>query len=132
MRRLIISTFVSLAWIVPALAQDAPRGQAAAPNAAQNQDQDLNETPSDSVQSLQQSVQARLARAGFTEIEMIPTSFLVRAKDPDGHPVTLMLAPPTIEQLNGVPGQGDEQDDGSSGDPSDQPSTTDGKVTGAD
>jgi glucose/arabinose dehydrogenase len=130
MRRLLISTFVSLAWIVPALAQDAPRGQAAAPNAAQNQDQDPSETPGDSVQSFQRSVQARLALAGFTEIQMIPTGFLVRAKDPEGRAVTLMLAPQTMEQSGGVPVPGQE-DDGSSGDASDQPPTTDGKLTDA-
>ena len=65
----------------------------------------MNATPSDVVQSFQRSVQSRLALAGFTEIQMIPTAFLVRAKDPDGHPVTLMLAPQTDEQSNGVPDQ---------------------------
>lgn len=122
MRRLLISTVMSLVWVIPALAQDAPESQATAPNAAQDQDNTLNQDP----QSIQRSVQASLAQAGFTDIQMVPTSFLVRAKDPDGNPVVIALSPESIAELKGiVPGQGSEQSQGpSSNEPRRQPSTT--------
>jgi hypothetical protein len=115
MRRLLISTFVSLVLVAPALAQDAPKDRAAGPNAAEDQD-----TLELGVQSIQRSIHARLALAGFTNIEMVPTSYLVRAKDRGGKPVMLMLSPDAIAELkevmdqdSGTLGQGSGQDEGS-------------------
>jgi hypothetical protein len=52
---------------------------------------------------------------------MVPNSFLISAKDRDGHPVTMMAAPSDITELgNSGPGQ----DDGADDMPSGQPSTT--------
>src|ERR1700680_5156058 len=114
MRRLFISTFVSLAWVVPALAQDSLQNQTAVPNtatAAPNTAQDQNDTLSQGAQSIERSVQAHLALAGFTEIQMVPTSFLVRAKDPNGKTVMLVLSPDSIAELQeGLSGHGGGQD----------------------
>jgi hypothetical protein len=70
----------------------------------------------DATQAIQQLIQARLASAGFTDIQMVPNSFLISAKDRDGHPVTMMAAP--SEFGNSGPGQDDDDM------PSGQPSTT--------
>ena len=113
MARLLGLIFVSLAWVVPALAHDAPQSQSAAPNAAQQQDDLLSE----GAQSIQRNVQAQLALAGFTDIQLVPTSFLVRAKDAVGNPVMLMLSPDAISQLHELaPADADKQDDSSDGD----------------
>ena len=112
MRKLLMSTLLSLAWIVPALAQDAPKDQPVAPNAAQDQTDPLK----DAAQAIQQLIQARLASAGFTDIQMVPNSFLISAKDRDGRPVTMMAAP--SEFGNSVPDQDDGADDMPSGQPS--------------
>src|SRR5260370_7377030 len=89
MRKLLMSTLLSLAWTVPVLAQDAPQGQPVAPNATPDQNDPLK----DAAQAIQQLIQARLASAGFTDIQMVPNSFLISAKDRDGNPVTMMAAP---------------------------------------
>jgi hypothetical protein len=118
MRRLLISTSVSLALICPALAQDATKGQPAAGNAAPDESDPLK----DATQTIQQSIQARLAKAGFTNIQIIANSFLIIAKDRDGHPVTMMASPNTITHFDDSrPAQDGESDDVS---PSDQPATT--------
>jgi len=114
MRKLLTSTLLSLAWIVPAVAQDASPGQPVAPNTASDQ----NDSLKDAAQAIQQLIQERLASAGFTDIQMVPNSFLISAKDRDGHPVTMMAAP--SEFGNAGPGQDDDADDM----PSDQPATT--------
>jgi hypothetical protein len=113
MRKLLISTLLSLAWIVPTLAQDASQGQSVAPNAAPDQTDPLK----DATQAIQQLIQAQLASAGFTDIQMVPNSFLISAKDRDGHPVTMMAAPSEL-------GSGPGQDDGADDMPSGQPATT--------
>ena len=83
MRRLLISTFVSLAWTIPALAQDAAPSQPVAPNNVAPNPSDLLK---DAAQTIQQRIQAHLASAGFTDIQMVPNSFLIIAKDREGHP----------------------------------------------
>jgi hypothetical protein len=117
MRKLLISTFVSLVWIIPAVAQDAPQGQPVAPNAAPDQSDPLK----DATQAIQQLIQERLATAGFTDIQMVPNSFLISAKDRDGHPVTMMASPGAVTGSND---SGPGQDDGADDMPSGQPSTT--------
>ena len=117
MRKLLVFTVISLAWVLPALAQDAPSQAAAAASAAHGQQDVVNQ----GVQSFEQKVQQRLTRAGFSNIEIVPTSILVRATDRDGNPVMLALSPDSLTELLEVPGG---QTDGSSSDtPSRQPAT---------
>ena len=119
MRRLLVSTVVSLAWIVPAMAQDAPSQAAAAVSTGHGQRDVVNR----GVQSFEQRVQQRLTQAGFSNIEMVPTSILIRAIDHDGNPVVLSLSPDSLAALLEAP---HEQNDGSGSDtPSRQPPTTD-------
>ena len=121
MRKLLVSTVVTLAWVVPALAQDASRDaptQAAAASAAHGQQVVVNQD----AQSFEQRVQQRLTQAGFSNIEMVPTSILIRAMDRDGNPVMLALSPDSLSELLDVSGG---QNDGSGSDtPSRQPATT--------
>jgi hypothetical protein len=128
MRLLLIPTLAFVACAMPALAQDAPK-QALAPDAAkqaQTQEaaeqkatlpavvQSQNEALVRSTQAIEQNVQARLGRAGYTDVEMIPTSFLVRAKDPDGNPVMLVLGPETLTGSNDAVSDQESADGGSS------------------
>lgn len=109
MRRPLTSILLLLIAAVPASARSLP----SSPNAqkgAQNQ-------PT-SEQSITQSVRSNLEQAGYTDIQMVPSSFLVRAKDPNGSPVMMVLSPDAIEvRTEGTP----DQDKGS---PSEQPATT--------
>ena len=92
-------------------------GQQAQQNAAQ---------PSQIQAKIRQNLQA----AGFTDIHMMPSSFMVRAKDKDGNPVMMVINPDSIEAVtfegvtnnNRTTGQGSSnQQPGSSGQ-SNQPS----------
>jgi hypothetical protein len=84
MRRLIISTLVSLVGIVPAVAQVVQRPAVAQDQVGPKLDQ--QEDSSEIGQSVEATLLNRLASAGFTDIEMTPISFAVRAKDADGNP----------------------------------------------
>ena len=119
MRRLLVSTVVSLAWIVPAMAQDAPPQAAAGASTGHGQRDVVNR----GVQSFEQRVQQCLTQAGFSNIEMVPTSILIRAIDHDGNPVMLSLSPDSLAAWLEAP---HGQNDGSGSDtPSRQPPTTD-------
>jgi hypothetical protein len=114
MRKLLLSTVVFLAWVAPALAQDAS-GQAGRASAAASQQDVVGQA----VQPFEQRVVQRLTQAGFSNIEMVPTSILIRAVDRDGNPVTLALSPHSLSELLEVRGG---QNDGSGDDtPSRQP-----------
>jgi len=100
MRRLVISTLVSLVGIVPSVAQVVQRPAVA-------QDQIGPKLDQQDSREIEQSVEAtllnRLASAGFTDIEMTPISFAVRAKDADGNPVFLVLYPDSNSEWQVTP-----------------------------
>src|SRR5262249_35888724 len=44
-----------------------------------------------------------LQQAGFSDVQVVPRSFLVRAKDKDGQLVTMLINGNSIIQINGLP-----------------------------
>lgn len=56
--------------------------------------------PTQNSQSLQASVQQNLKSAGFTDIHVMPSSFLVRAKDKDGNPVMMVINPDSVTAIS--------------------------------
>jgi hypothetical protein len=61
----------------------APAGSTSAQNAA----------PDPQAAHLSQKLRNDLTKAGFTDITIMPSSFLVRAKDSEGHPVMMVINP---------------------------------------
>jgi hypothetical protein len=84
---------LSLAVITPAFAQQ-PGGSQQQPQ--QNPAQHAQQNPAQATQQIQAKVRQNLQQAGFTDIQMMPSSFLVRAKDKDGNPVMMVINPDSI------------------------------------
>jgi hypothetical protein len=65
------------------------------PNAPQSMQQlgGMGEASSQSQESLKQELQASLAQAGFTSVQIIPESLLIQAKDAHGNPVAMVVTP---------------------------------------
>jgi hypothetical protein len=110
MRGTLISILISLVWTIPTAARDmmsdrgaqqAPANQAPAGQSAGGQSAGGQSTrgPSTSGQSIVQNFRSNLARAGYTDIRMVPNSFVVRAQDPNGVAVMLVLSPDSITVL---------------------------------
>src|SRR5689334_1424447 len=64
-------------------------------------------TPSNSAsaqksQSLPTEIRQKLQRDGFTDIQVVPSSFLIQAKDKDGDPVMMMIGPNSMTMLTQV------------------------------
>lgn len=62
--------------------------------------------------ALRQQITQQLTQAGWKDVQVMPESFLVRAKDPQGHPVMMVINPDSITAVtamgpqNGRMGQG--------------------------
>lgn len=54
-------------------------------------------------QNLPQAVRQQLTGAGFTEVQIIPSSFLVSAKNKDGNRVMMRIGPDSMTMLTEVP-----------------------------
>ncbi|HEY1452430.1 MAG TPA: hypothetical protein VGF57_03115 [Roseiarcus sp.] len=53
---------------------------------------------------MSQRLRNDLAKAGFTDITIMPSSFLVRAKDSQGNPVMMVINPDSFTEMTGTPG----------------------------
>jgi hypothetical protein len=85
MRTLLLApVLLALALSQPALAQSTNQP-----------DQDLRVLPA--------QLQKTLEEAGLRDIQIVPHSFLVRAKDHDGNPVTMVANPDSIMAVTEIP-----------------------------
>jgi hypothetical protein len=87
MHKLLIAFMAAASLALPqiASAQTSPSPQASPPPQKQ--------------QSMGSQVKKNLEQAGFTNIQIMPTSFLVKAKDKDGNPVMMVINPDSVTEL---------------------------------
>jgi len=86
---------------------------AASPAFAQNANQQQNQPNSKQYQSTsKESVRTQLTdslkQAGFTNVTVAPDSFLVRAKDKSGNPVTMFIDQNSVTEITGIEQTGDK------------------------
>jgi len=105
MRKIILSVLVCAVWAAPAAAKDAkhivapiPHGVPSPAPHADGQHRKPAATP-----SVEDALRTRLGRAGYKDIEMVPTLFLVRAKDAGGNPVIIQVSPDSVTELKVAP-----------------------------
>jgi hypothetical protein len=85
----------------PTLAQAASEsanmtGQDQTQNQSQSEPGKMNAQGQGATQSIRQQVKNNLAQAGFSDIKIMPQSFLVRAKDKSGNPVMMVINPDSV------------------------------------
>ena len=68
------------------------------PTSANNQDTTTKPEPEPGMIARQQ-LQNDLTKAGFTDIKIMPESFLVRAKDSKGTPVMMIINPDSFTEV---------------------------------
>ncbi|HEX5445897.1 MAG TPA: hypothetical protein VFW87_18865 [Pirellulales bacterium] len=79
------------------------RGQGT--NQGSNLGMNMNEQDSQGRQ-LRQHIRQSLAEGGFTDVRIVPHSFVVHARDRDGNPVMMMITPSSVTALTAVPSNG--------------------------
>lgn len=101
------------------LAQSSQQGQTTENQATQNPST-LSQTSRDqSSSSIQRQVMNNLAQAGYTNIRIMPESFLVRATDRDGNPVMMLINPDSITAVTAA-----ANDQGNTASPAQEGQTT--------
>jgi len=100
MRRLIAAAAAML-LLSPVLAQNAsstpqvePNGQPAQPN---GQTAAAPQTPT---AQIAQQIRSNLEKAGFKNIKLMPSSFMVRATDQNNNPVMMVINPDSITEIS--------------------------------
>jgi hypothetical protein len=102
MRALFLSVVFPLALTCSAFAQQP--GNPPQPSGPQVQQQDAAQPG-----QIRAKISQKLQAAGFTDIRMMPTSFMVRAKDPDGNPVMMLINPDSVEAISFDAGTANQQ-----------------------
>jgi hypothetical protein len=72
---------------------------AAFAQAADSQKSNTQASTPVSGESLRQEIRNNLQQAGFTDIKLMPDSFLVRAKDKSGNPIAMIINPDSITEV---------------------------------
>jgi hypothetical protein len=103
--RLILPACASLALLAGAAWAQSPAPNGKAPgDDAQNKgmsDQEIQHGP--------QKLREKLAQDGYTDVEIVPGSYVVSARDKDGHKVMMMIGPTSMTMMK-VPDNGPSQD----------------------
>ena len=76
--------------VVSALSQGAAFAQSSNTKESGNAS---NTTSTQNSQSLPQEIRQKLQNDGYTDVKVVPSSFLVQAKDKGGDPVMMMIGP---------------------------------------
>jgi hypothetical protein len=63
---------------------------------SQNSTASTPKPANESKQSLPQELKQKLEKQGFTEVNVVPQSFIVSAKDKEGDPVTIVISPHSL------------------------------------
>jgi hypothetical protein len=126
MRLVALSTSIVLAVSGTAFAQASNNGQN---NNGQTIDQGNAAQTTNSASQLPDQVKNELKQAGFSEVQVVPQSFLVQAKDPHGRPVMMLVHGNSIMAVTGYPGEGSGTT-GSGSDSNSMPGDTGGQGSG--
>jgi hypothetical protein len=60
-----------------------------------------NQSPQNTAQ-VEQDIRQDLTKAGFTDIQIAPGSFMVHAKDTRGHPTEMMISPNSVTEVTAL------------------------------
>ena len=58
---------------------------------------------SDNAQDLPQKIRDKLVEQGYSEVQVVPQSFLISAKDKNGNPVMMLIGPNSMTVLSAPP-----------------------------
>jgi hypothetical protein len=106
MKTLPLAVGLTLILTVPSFAQ-GPNTQNPGTPSSDNQGQSQNSQGTtshaqDQNGSIRQQVQSSLEQAGYTNIKIMPESFLVRANDKNGNPVMMVINPDSVTAITEI------------------------------
>lgn len=108
-------------FILAALLSTAAGSGIAFAQSNSSSDDSIKSTSASQQQPLPQQIKTKLKDQGFTEVKVVPGSFLVSAKDKQGDPVTMVIGPHSMAIFTASYSDG-SSNVGSSPAPRDKPS----------
>lgn len=90
---------VALAW--PALAATTPQSSVA-PGSSNGSAISANNGSGTSAPQISQKLRQSLTQAGYTDVQVVPESFLIHAKNKSGNPVMMMVTPDSMTEVTAV------------------------------
>ena len=112
--KILTTAGLAMAFALPAAAQSTQPPSHSSP-ASTSPGQQSNSTGGQDAATAQQHVKQDLEQAGFTSVQVMPESFLVRAHDKQGRPVMMVINPDSITAVTQVSESG-QSGTGKSGD----------------
>ncbi len=112
MRSLVLGAGLTLALAAPAMAQNPSMENPSTQNPStqnptvQNPGAEQSTSPDQSSSTIQRQVQKNLSAAGYTDIRVMPRSFLVQATDPNGNPTMMIISPNSVTAVKQIGGPG--------------------------
>ncbi len=101
MRPFFITTVAALGLLAsPAFAQNTS-SSSPSPSPGTSSPSASNSSPP-SASQLEQTLHQDLSKAGYTDIKIIPGSFLVRAKDSKGQMTEMMISPNSVTEITAI------------------------------
>jgi hypothetical protein len=108
------------ALLIGSAAAQNPADHGNQPGQAQNQDASKSgaqnqKSGSQNQQSIARQVRGDLAKAGYTDVNVMPESFLVKAKDKEGHTVMMIINPDSFLSVTEISNRNGQSSTGTSG-----------------
>ncbi len=102
LKRLLVCAILSTALSQAAFAGPSnSSADNAKANANTTSQMSSNESAQDS-RTLPQEIRSKLQKNGFTDVKVVPSSFMVQAKDSDGDPVLMMIGPHSMTMISAM------------------------------
>ena len=73
---------------------------------AQSQQQTQTQGQQQTTAQIAQQIKKNLQQAGFKDIRLVPSSFIVRAEDQNNNPVMMVINPDSVTALSAIPQNG--------------------------
>ena len=102
MKTITTSTFAMLLAIGLAGPAFAATSTSPAPTPATNSQTNSQSTSNETGTNVRQQVQNDLAKAGFTDIKIMPELYLIRAKDTKGNAVMMVINPDSFTEVTAI------------------------------
>jgi hypothetical protein len=98
-----LSRLLSSALLIAALSQAAAAQDSSIYNSSQPTNNGQTQSDVQNTQNLPQQLRKELTDAGFTDVKVVPSSFLVTAKSKDGQEVMIRISPGSMTMVTEVP-----------------------------
>ena len=102
-RKVATLTAVGLCLSLPAMAQQTNQSSSSSGASTNGTPTMGTPTPGMSAGSIRSHLMQDLEKAGYTDVKIVPASFVAEAKDKQGHPVTMLISPDSVTTITEEP-----------------------------